>query len=316
MKKSRLLLAMYALIFSLIAASANAELHGRLPLTPGGTDYQAAYDDVLDITWVTNAGLSAPRNWEAQVAWAANLDYLGFDDWRLASLSVSAGLPTGTTSYSVDCMNATELACRDNELGYMFYYNMHGILGVTPCLNPNDACLLMTDIQDYYWSGTDGWVSGPNGPGICPWLYTFAAGIGGGSTDCGEGLSAGWAVRDGDVGVPVEIITIDIKPGSYPNSINLKSKGLIPVAILTTDTFDATQVNWDTVSFGPDGATESHGRSHVVDVDGDGDMDVVLHFKTQEAGIDCDDTEATLTGETFGGEVIQGSDSVSVEGCQ
>ena len=57
MKKSHLLSAVCAVLFSFITVSANATLHGRLPLTPGGTDYQAAYDDVLDITWTTNAAL-------------------------------------------------------------------------------------------------------------------------------------------------------------------------------------------------------------------------------------------------------------------
>ena len=110
-------------------------------------------------------------------------------------------------------------------------------------------------------------------------------------------------------------VSIDIKPGSDPNSINLKSKGKIPVAVLTTGPFDATQLNWETVLFGPEGATESHGRSHVEDVDDDGDMDVVLHFNTQDTGILCDDTEVTLTGETFGGEAITGTDSVEIVKC-
>ena len=35
----------------------------------------------------------------------------------------------------------------------------------------------------------------------------------------------------------------DIKPGSNPNSINLGSGGVVPVAILTTATFDAADVD-------------------------------------------------------------------------
>jgi hypothetical protein len=36
----------------------------------------------------------------------------------------------------------------------------------------------------------------------------------------------------------VIVVAIDIKPGSWPNSINLRSRGVIPVAILTTDSFE------------------------------------------------------------------------------
>lgn len=51
-----------------------------------------------------------------------------------------------------------------------------------------------------------------------------------------------------------EPVVIDIKPGSDPNAINPRSKGVIPVAILTTDTFDAQSVDPSTVQFGPSSA--------------------------------------------------------------
>ncbi|MEE8120850.1 MAG: hypothetical protein V3T55_04940, partial [Anaerolineales bacterium] len=111
-------------------------------------------------------------------------------------------------------------------------------------------------------------------------------------------------------------VTMDIKPGSTPNSVNPYSKGKVPVAILTAETFDATQVDWETVLFGPGGATESHGRAHVKDVDDDGDMDLVLHFNTQDTGIQCGDIEATLTGETFSGLLIRGSDAINTVRCR
>lgn len=115
-------------------------------------------------------------------------------------------------------------------------------------------------------------------------------------------------------------VSLDIKPGSFPNSINPSSRGRIPVAILTTDagdnedTFDATTVDPLTVRFGPDGAEAAH--HSLEDVDGDGDSDLVLHFSIQDTGIQCGDVSATLTGETFDGQAIQGTDAIRTVGCK
>ena len=38
-------------------------------------------------------------------------------------------------------------------------------------------------------------------------------------------------------------VNIDIKPGGYPNSINLKNKGNVPVAILSNANFDLIATN-------------------------------------------------------------------------
>ena len=113
----------------------------------------------------------------------------------------------------------------------------------------------------------------------------------------------------------VREVAIDIKPGSSPNTINPKSHGVIPVAILTTEPFDATTVDPLSVHFGPNGATEAHGKGHIEDVNQDGAPDLVLHFRTQDTGIKCGDTSASLTGETFNEDPIQGSDSIKTVGC-
>ena len=118
-----------------------------------------------------------------------------------------------------------------------------------------------------------------------------------------------------------QIVAVDIKPGSLLNSINLKSKGVIPVAILATDNFDplhpVTGVNPDSVTFA--GATKAHPRNpmgHWEDVDGDGHGDLLLHFDTQETGIACGDTVAILTGETFDGKPIEGTDTIKTVRCR
>ena len=115
--------------------------------------------------------------------------------------------------------------------------------------------------------------------------------------------------------VPLEV-EIDIKPGSVPNSINPRSKGRVPVAILTDASFDATSVDPSTVLFGPLGVEGEAVHAALEDVDGDLDTDMIVHFKTQETAIQCGDTEAFLSGETFAGLEIFGCDSVRTVGCK
>jgi hypothetical protein len=126
-----------------------------------------------------------------------------------------------------------------------------------------------------------------------------------------------------DLGLPCVVenrssltVTIDIKPGEFPNSINPKDKGVIPVAILTTHSFDATTVDSTTVLFGATGTEGAPVQAALADVDGDGDIDLILHFKTQATGITCGDTSASLAGETFSGQAIKGADSIKTVGCK
>jgi hypothetical protein len=102
---------------------------------------------------------------------------------------------------------------------------------------------------------------------------------------------------------------IDIKPGSYTNSINLRSKGLVPVVILSTENFDASKVNPDTIIM----AGASPTRWVIEDVNADGINDMMLHFSTVElTGLSDDSTEAVLTGNMFDGTQFEGTDSVNI----
>jgi uncharacterized delta-60 repeat protein len=111
-------------------------------------------------------------------------------------------------------------------------------------------------------------------------------------------------------------IVLDVRPGSDVNAVNVDSPGLIPVAIVTTDSFDATTVDPASVCFGDaeDPAqrdcTEAHGRGHVEDVNGDGKLDLLLHFEVLETGIDRGDETACVTAKTFAGASVEGCDSV------
>ena len=140
---------------------------------------------------------------------------------------------------------------------------------------------------------------------------------------------AGSLVCDGEVydfsspgpGAPSEV-DIDVKPGSDRNPVDPLSRGVIPVAVLTTSVedgeaadFDATTLDPTSVRAGRGEASEAHGGGHIEDVDGDGDLDLVLHFSTTAAEILCGDTELLLSGMTLDGSEVAGRDSIETVGC-
>ena len=116
----------------------------------------------------------------------------------------------------------------------------------------------------------------------------------------------------------VRILDVDIKPGSFPNSINRRSKGVVPVAILGSADFDVGVVNVSTLEFGPGNAAPAHDLmggayfGHLQDVNSDGYIDLVSHYRQREAGFTGGEVEACLTGETTGGIPFEGCDSVRI----
>jgi len=134
------------------------------------------------------------------------------------------------------------------------------------------------------------------------------------------------------IGMPV-----DIKPGSCPNPVNVKSKGVIPVAVLGTADFDVTLIDPLSVKLngiaplrssfedvatpfepleGSDGAEACH------ELVPDGYMDLSLKFDTQEfvASLieslgtvsDRDTIPVQLTGTLQDGTQIQGEDVILI----
>lgn len=109
-------------------------------------------------------------------------------------------------------------------------------------------------------------------------------------------------------------LRIDIKPGEFPNIIDLGSRGTIPVAVLSTPDFNAPgQVVTSSLSFGRTGNESSLAScSPAQDVNRDGRLDVLCHFSARRTGFQLGDTQGVLTGTTVDGTPIRGTDSVVV----
>jgi probable HAF family extracellular repeat protein len=122
-------------------------------------------------------------------------------------------------------------------------------------------------------------------------------------------------VIHGFVASPIVRVTIDIKPGSSENTVNPKSHGKIPVAILSTSDFNAPlRVNIASITFGRTGdeASLASCQANAEDVNGDGLPDLVCHFKTELTGFQSGDTEGILKGKTTEGTPIIARDSVRI----
>lgn len=103
---------------------------------------------------------------------------------------------------------------------------------------------------------------------------------------------------------------IDIKPGRDPNPLHPSSGGVIPVAILGSDTFGVEGVDVTTLAFGPAAALPVDNT--LQDVSEDGVMDLVSNYRTAETGIAPEDVEACVTGETSEGLPFEGCDAIRV----
>ena len=123
--------------------------------------------------------------------------------------------------------------------------------------------------------------------------------------------SMGYATIVPEPPIVMEIL-IDIKPNKTVNKVRLdKDKYIVVVAILSTDDFDARDVDPASVEFAGAAPTS---LPRYKDVDRDGYEDNVFRFLVSDTNIQCGDEEATLTG-TWEGNPIVGTDSLVTVHC-
>jgi PEP-CTERM motif len=97
------------------------------------------YDNVLDVTWAQDTALSQTLggagifNWRGAKAWADQLVYRGYDDWRLPTLTPINGVKFNRTfhcdgsadyGYGIAAPGGASAGFTGNELAYMYHVNL------------------------------------------------------------------------------------------------------------------------------------------------------------------------------------------------
>ncbi len=113
----------------------------------------------------------------------------------------------------------------------------------------------------------------------------------------------------------VQQINIEIKPGTPEQPpINPKSKGAIPVALLSNPAFDARGVDTQSLTFGRSGNEHSLLRcfKEYRDVNGDGLPDLLCHFDNQMTEFDPSDAAGKIKGRMAAGGQFEGQGYLKV----
>ena len=188
------------------------------------------YDTDLDITWLADANYAMTSgydadgrmSWSDALAWAQQLDYAGFTNWRL---------PT-TLDPDPSCVERESIKgpylydCSGSEMGHLFYNELEGVPDIPnnyATFGPNLA--LFSNLKRFnYWSATEA-VSGSVFPSCtvnCVWDFDYKNGV---QTGYPKNYSYyALAVHDGDIGQsqPITLSSLTI---SGPTSVNESSNG-------------------------------------------------------------------------------------------
>lgn len=106
-------------------------------------------------------------------------------------------------------------------------------------------------------------------------------------------------------------VEIEVIPGSTTSPV-VTTTGTIPVTLFSSEDFDATNTNFETLLFGPNGAKPVYTKGVKVDLNSDSKLDLLLLFNSRQTGVQKDDTEICLTGQTQDANLFIGCDSIKV----
>lgn len=123
---------------------------------------------------------------------------------------------------------------------------------------------------------------------------------------------------------PIRPIDINIKPGSFPNAVNPKPVGVLPIAILGTEDFDVMTVDCTSIFLTMEGevveleplrCNYEDVESDPPELDPDGYMDIIMHFDMEAIldliGSDAEgEIELMIIGEDMDGYAFMGTDVI------
>jgi len=213
-------------LLTLVALTSQAALIGVLPATPGGTDYQAYYDDVANLTWLANASASGSVTWADANTWAAGLNVNGVTGWRLPTNSPVNGstYSVGATiaydgskdwSYNVSAPDTTYAGSMASEMAFLFYNTLGNASICNSTTSTVDTCdpqsagtntgpfsgIQVGDVvNSRYWSATDFSFTDVycTTTSSCAWFFLFTDGAQG--YDVKTSTRYAWAVYTGNAG--------------------------------------------------------------------------------------------------------------------
>jgi hypothetical protein len=113
----------------------------------------------------------------------------------------------------------------------------------------------------------------------------------------------------------MQVINIDVKPGSSARArVKPKSKGVIPVVLLSSSEFNALNVNRSSLTFGATGDEKSlrSCSKDGEDVNGDGRPDLMCHFENELANFVPGDVAGRVKGTAGDGRRFEGRGSLKV----
>jgi titin len=229
----------------------------------------------------------------------------GLSDVSTATVTIenappTAGITGPAQGYAGDTLafvlSGTDPSPADASAGFTFAIDWNGDGDFDQAVNPGDSLLV-----DHTFSQAGS--------------FTIRVT----ATDRDGGTSA---IATHDV-VVIQPVQIDVR-----DTVSLNGQGMLAVAIFTTSDFDASRVDAGTVLFA-NALVASHAFE---DVDGDGDLDLVLNFRIQDTNLQAvyeqlladdlnedgvldskqQEAEVVLTGQTLDQVFIEGGDQLNL----